>query len=239
VAIRAILFDKDGTLVDFDRTWGPAVQAVLRKLSHGDDGLYRKLCALSGVDDAGFFKSDSLLIGQPTNVFAARWAQFIGRPAETAFFADVDRLLCRETTANLTPIGEPRDILGELAQRGYRLGLSTNDAEATARTHARKLGIDSLLEFIAGYDSGFGAKPAPGQIAAFAAAVGVSTPEIAAVGDTAPDVTAARAAGARAALVLTGPNSLNSLRQVMPDAVLASITELPAWLKRFQPAPGT
>jgi phosphoglycolate phosphatase len=28
-AIRGILFDKDGTLVDFDRTWGPAAYSVI------------------------------------------------------------------------------------------------------------------------------------------------------------------------------------------------------------------
>jgi phosphoglycolate phosphatase len=41
--IRAILFDKDGTLVDFNRTWGPAVQSVLKDLAHGSEARYRKL----------------------------------------------------------------------------------------------------------------------------------------------------------------------------------------------------
>ena len=35
--IRAILFDKDGTLVDFNRTWGPAVQSVLKDLARGSE----------------------------------------------------------------------------------------------------------------------------------------------------------------------------------------------------------
>ena len=60
----------------------------------------------------------------------------------------------------------------------------TNDAEITARTHARKLGLDTYLEFIAGYDSGFGIKPDPGPILAFARAVGVPPSETAVVGDT-------------------------------------------------------
>lgn len=47
--IHAILFDKDGTLVDFDRTWGPAVDTVLRDLANGDENLYRQLCAASGL----------------------------------------------------------------------------------------------------------------------------------------------------------------------------------------------
>jgi len=232
VPIRAILFDKDGTLVDFDRTWGPAVQAVLQNLTGGDQTLYRKLCEVSGLVDGTHFRSDSPLIDDPTSVFALRWASILRRPADSAFFQELDRLLCRATTAHLAAIGDPKTVLGELARRGYRLGLITNDAEATARAHARKLGLDHLLTFVAGYDSGFGAKPAPTSVMAFAAAVGVSNKEILIVGDTALDVATARAAGARAVLVLTGPKSSDCVRQVTPDSVIASIAELSAWLAR-------
>jgi phosphoglycolate phosphatase len=233
VPIRAILFDKDGTIVDFDRTWGPAVQAVLQNLARGDETLYRKLRAVSGLLEDAHFRSDSPLIDEPTSDFAVQWAGILRRPADSAFFAEIDRLLCEATTAHLAAIGDPKTILGELAGRGYRLGLITNDAEATARAHARKLGFDHLLAFVAGYDSGFGAKPAPAPVMAFAAAVGVTSKEIAMVGDSALDMATARAAGARAILVLTGPKSPSCVQQITPDAVIASIVELSAWLDRY------
>ena len=229
-SIRAILFDKDGTLVDFERTWGPAVQAVLRHLSRGDDTLYRKLGAASGlVDSARRFLSDSPLIDQPTSVLAARWAKLLGRPADAAFLAEINRLLCEATTVYLAAIGDPKAVLGELAARGYGLGMITNDAEATARVHARKLGFEHMLAFVAGYDSGFGAKPAAGPVLAFAAAIGVAASQVVLVGDTALDVATARAAGAHAVVVLTGPKSPD-LHQAKADAVIASVVELPAWL---------
>ncbi len=59
--------------------------------------------------------------------------------------------------AHLTVVGDPKTVLPKLAGQGYRLGLITNDAEATARAHAHVLGFDHVLEFVAGYDSGFGA----------------------------------------------------------------------------------
>jgi phosphoglycolate phosphatase len=192
LAIRAILFDKDGTIVDFDRTWGPAVQAVLRHLAGGNAALYRKLSAESGLVDGAHFGPDSPLIDEPTSVFAARWASLLGRPADAAFFEEIDRLLCEATTEHLTPIGDPKAVMSELASRGYQLGLITNDAEATARAHVRKLGLDRILAFVAGYDSGLGVKPEPGSVLAFAAAVGVSTTEIVMVGDTALDIATAR-----------------------------------------------
>ena len=47
--IRAILFDKDGTLVDFQRTWGPATYDVLSELCDGDRAAFERLAARQPV----------------------------------------------------------------------------------------------------------------------------------------------------------------------------------------------
>ena len=173
---------------------------------------------------------NSPLIDEPTNIFAARWATLLGLPADPAFFVEIDRLLREATTAHLAAIGNPKAVMSELAERGYQLGLITNDAEATARAHVHKLSLDRVLAFVAGYDSGFGAKPAPGPVFAFATAVGVSATEILMVGDTGLDVATARSAGTKVVGVLTGPNSRRSFDDAKPDAVIASIAQLSAWL---------
>ncbi|MFZ2159448.1 MAG: HAD family hydrolase [Bradyrhizobium sp.] len=228
--IRAILFDKDGTLVDFQRSFGPAVREVMQHLSGGDRAAYRRLVAASRfVEDGQRFLPDSPLIAEPTSVYGVLWATALGRPANAALFAEIDRLLCDATTRHLTAIGDPRTLLTSLASRGYRLGLVTNDAEITARAHARKLGLDGVLEFVAGYDSGFGAKPDPGPVLAFAQAVGAAASETAVVGDSVHDLAAARAAGAVAIAVLTGP-APSAVLAPHADAVLGSPAELPAWL---------
>lgn len=228
--IRAILFDKDGTLVDFQRTFGPAVRAVMQYLADGDRAAYQRLVAVSRFVEAGeHFLPDSPLIAEPTSVYGALWATALGRPANAAFFAEIDRLLCDATTRDLAAIGDPKALLNLLAGRGYRLGMVSNDAEVTARAHARKLGLDEVLEFIAGYDSGFGAKPDPGPVLGFAQAVGVPASEIAVVGDSVHDLAAARAAGAIAIGVLTGAAPSQALAP-HADAVLTSAAELPAWL---------
>jgi len=89
--------------------------------------------------------------------------------------------------------------------------------------------LDKYLEFVAGYDSGFGAKPDPGPVLAFAQAVGVPPSEIAVVGDTVLDLAAARAAGAIAIGVLTGP-APSAILAPHADALLASPAEFAAWL---------
>jgi phosphoglycolate phosphatase len=228
--IRAILFDKDGTLVDFQRTWGPAAQAVMQRLAGGNRAAYERLVAASRfVEAEQRFLPDSPLIAEPTRVYGALWAMALGRPANAEFFAEIDRLLCEATTRNLAAIGDPKTLLTSLAARGYRLGMITNDAEITARAHARKLGLGKVLEFIAGYDSGFGAKPDPGPVLAFAQAVGAPLSETAVVCDTVLDLAAARAAGAIAIGVLTGPAPSAALAPYA-DALFTSPAELAAWL---------
>ena len=230
--IRAILFDKDGTLVDFQRSFGPAVREVMQHLAGGDRTAYDRLVAASRFVEADQrFLPDSPLIAEPTSVYGALWATALGRPANAAFFAEIDRLLCDATTRHLTAIGDPRTLLTMLAARGYRLGMVTNDAEITARAHARKLGLDKFLEFVAGYDSGFGAKPDPGPVLAFARAVGVPASQMAVVGDSVLDLAAARAAGAVAIGVLTGP-APSAVLAPDADALIASAAELAAWLER-------
>jgi phosphoglycolate phosphatase len=231
-SIRAILFDKDGTLVDFQRTWGPAVHAVMQTLAAGRRAIYERLATASGFIESELrFLPNSLLIGQATNVWGPLWAEVLGCEAGPHFFAEVNQRLCEATTSCLVPIGEPKKLMMTLAGRGYRLGIISNDAEITVRAHAAKLGIDQIVEFIAGYDSGFGAKPDPGPILAFVNAARVHPSEAAVVGDTTLDLAAARAAGAIAIGVLTGPASAVSLA---PDAdvIIASAGELLRWLDK-------
>jgi phosphoglycolate phosphatase len=229
--IRAILFDKDGTLVDFQRTWGPAVDEVMRHLAGGDRAVYERLAAASRfVTTEQRFLPDSPLIGEPTTVFGARWAEVLGHAPSAAFFAEIDRLLCDATTQHLAAIGSPKPVLRDLARRGYCIGMCTNDPEMTACAHARKLGLEEILQFIAGYDSGFGVKPEAGPILAFAQAVGAAPAEIAVVGDTVLDLDAARAAGSIAVGVLTGPASAETLAP-HADALLASYVDLASWLE--------
>ena len=50
MTIRAVLFDKDGTLLDFDATFGPAAHAVLSELCAGDAATMADLATIAGYD---------------------------------------------------------------------------------------------------------------------------------------------------------------------------------------------
>jgi phosphoglycolate phosphatase len=228
--IRAILFDKDGTLVDFQRTWGPATHTVLTQLCNGDSGAFDRLAAVSLYDAT----ERKLLPGSPVVIettygYGKLWAGALGVPLTAEFVDRIDRMYFQTTLDHLSPMGDVKGLLGALAARGFRLGLMTNDADANTRAQLQRLELDNLLEFVAAYDSGFGAKPAPDPVLAFAAFANVAPAEIAVVGDTEHDLVAARAAGAVAVGVLSGPIPRERL-EPHADVLLGSIADLEAWL---------
>jgi phosphoglycolate phosphatase len=120
-------------------------------------------------------------------------------------------------------------LLDRLLAAGLTLGLATNDSEVPARAHLERAGILDRFAFVAGYDSGHGAKPEAGQLAAFCALTGIPAAACAMVGDSTHDLDSARAAGMTAVAVLTGLATRDDLAP-HADVVLDDISALPRWL---------
>jgi phosphoglycolate phosphatase len=233
--IRAILFDKDGTLVDFQRTWGPATHSVLTEICNGDRAAFDRVAAVSLYDPAKrILLPGSPVVIETTYGYGKLWAEALGVPLTAEFVDRVDRMYFQTTLDNLTPMGDVRALLADFRARGLRLGLMTNDADANTRAQLARLGIDSLLEFVAAYDSGYGHKPDADPVLAFASHVGVPPAEIAVVGDTLHDLEAARAAGAVAVAVASGPTPREKL-EPHADVLLPSIATLDEWLSSTGP----
>ena len=227
------LYDKYGTQIDFDLTRGPASYEVMREMSAGDDVAFRLLAELNHfvVEEKRFLRTSPLVAGTSAS-YGHLWAQALGRENHPDLHAEMDRRLREWGLKSMSPIGEPLAVLAELVADGFRLGIATNDAEASALVQAEAMGLVPHLDFVAGYDSGHGEKPEPGMVLAFAQAIGVEPREVALIGDSTHDLHAARAAGAVAIAVLTGPAPREAL-EPHADHVVDSIADLPAYLRRL------
>ena len=197
--IAGVLFDKDGTLLDFEATWGPSTAAVLENLAAGDAACFTDMAEMAGFlpETLGFTPVSPIIAGA-TSDFAPGWAKRMGVAHDAAFDDRVNKLYRETSLASLTGYADNHPMLAELAARGIKVGLATNDSEANAHNHLAALGIADQFGFVAGYDSGYGAKPGSGMVLAFARHVGVEPSAVALVGDSTHDVDAARSAGALA-----------------------------------------
>ena len=226
--IDGIVFDKDGTLFDFRRTWGGWAESLLREIAR-DDAQARQMGAAIGYDlDAGFAPDSPVIAGTPNEIAEFLLPHLPGvEPA--ALVARMNLLAAQAPLAEVQPLVP---LLSGLRERGLRLGLATNDAEAPARAHLGGFGLTGLFDFVAGSDSGHGAKPEPGQLLAFARAMGLDPSRVVMVGDSRHDLMAGRAAGMRTVAVLTGVAEAPVLAP-LADVVLPDIGGLPGWLDRI------
>ena len=229
-ALAGVLFDKDGTFVDFHLTWGPAVHAMIHALAEGDPARIRAQAeALHfSVEDKRFLATSPIVAGSTAD-YGRLWAQALGRADADVLEREIDALSTIESLKALTPIGEPPAVFTVLRAMGLRLGVATNDSEASARRQIEALGIGGHVEFVAGYNSGHGGKPDPGMALAFARFLEASPSQIVMVGDSRHDLDCARAAGAIAVAVLSGPADRRSLAP-HADFVIETIGDLPGLL---------
>ena len=234
--LSAILFDKDGTLIHFDATWGPAMAQAMRAMTAGDADMLARLAAANHFDMAAqSFAPSAAFISGSSETYGAAWALALGRADRDAVKREMDDHLSDAVMDHLSPVGAPAEVLAALSAAGLRLGLATNDSERGARRQLEALGLTHFFEFIAGYDSGHGSKPLPGVIHAFSARTGIAPAQIALVGDSLHDLDCARAAGAVSIAVLTG---LATRADLAPhaDHVLEDISGLPALARRLREA---
>ena len=226
--LRAILFDKDGTLFDFQATWASFTLSFLEDLSDGDPVLTEVLATAIGFDQAArrYAPTSIAISGTPEDMADHLIPHLPGTPDRRAI---VNNMVAASADIPLMEAVPLVPYLADLAGRGLRLAVITNDAEEPALAHLRAVGVADAFDFVAGYDSGHGAKPGPGQVLAACASLGIDPAEALMVGDSTHDLLAGRAAGSGTIGVLTGLARHDDLAS-LADAVLPDIGHLPAWL---------
>lgn len=220
--IRAILFDKDGTLFDFQATWGAWARRLIAELAEGQPKTAQALADAMDYDvENGRFRPGSAVIASTGREVAELLAPALPGRDVDALEAWIAVAAAEAPLAEAVPL---RALLEELRRHGYRLGVATNDFESVARRHVAPLA--DLIDFVAGFDSGHGGKPAPRMLLAFARSCDLAPDQVLMVGDSRHDLIAGRAAGMATLGVLTGVALAEDLAP-LADLVRPDIGHLP------------
>jgi len=188
MTVRAILFDKDGVLVDFHGTWGVAALANALKFD---------------LETAQYHPGSPFISGAGADTLMA-WDPILGTMRNQDLCRRIFRLFTEYGRGSVAAAPALRETLDMLRERGFPLGIATNDHEDSAKAQMEKLGVKDRFDLIMGADSGHGAKPGPGMMLAFAAHCQIEPSEMIMVGDTFHDLRAAKAAGAIRVAIGTG-----------------------------------
>jgi phosphoglycolate phosphatase len=231
MTIKAVLFDKDGTLIDVNGTWVPFYKAMLKQeQSLSDDAAEAKM-VLAGFDPISkTFAAGSLLAGGTTRQLVDVWWPDTSRAEQNAITRRLDHDLAPLALSHMKPLMALAPVLSELKALGFLLGVATNDGEASAKGHMRALGVHDYFTLILGADSVAKPKPSGQMVRKFADHTGLECSEIAMVGDNLHDLEEAHEGGAGLAIgVLSGNGAMADLR-AHADHVLNSVADLPVFL---------
>jgi phosphoglycolate phosphatase len=229
--IDLVIFDKDGTLIDFDAMWGPWVIELARRL----ESLTGRVLAAGLFDALGFDASTGrTIVGGP--LAATPMARLYELTVELLIAAGVDEGAARAAVARAweppdpvalaRPLAELRPVFTALRAAGHRIAVATtDDRDPTERTLAA-LGVADLVDALTCADDGAPVKPAPEMVWAVCRALGVEPLRAAVVGDAPADLAMGRAAGAGLVVgVLSGVGNRADL-EPYADMVLGSVAEL-------------
>ena len=229
--IELIIFDKDGTLIEFDLMWGGWVDDIAGKLE-ASTGLELRagLFEMLGVDPGtGLVFWHGLMAATPMARIREEIEGFVA-----AAGAGMDRARTAVDAAWYAPdpVGLARpvtDLAALLRRLRPRVGLfavaTSDDRGPTERTLA-SLGIADEFATLACADDGIPNKPAPDPVLRICERLGVAPGRTAVIGDSPADLRMGRAAGAgRVIAVLTGVGDEATLAP-LSDVVLASIEAL-------------
>ncbi len=196
--VAAVVFDKDGTLVDFHRTWDPVVERFLREMCGDDRGVLEGVAESVGFDlTSGTLLETSPVVADSNAEVAACLAPWFGRdPSDPEFLREMEQKFAEIIDTTVVGVEGAEDLLERLQRAGVPVGLATNDSEESAVRQVASLGWSGYFASIVGYDSGHGAKPGPGMVSGSARALGVAASATMMVGDSRHDIEAGRAAGA-------------------------------------------
>ena len=197
-----VLFDKDGTLFDFEATWYPVVRTILDVLKTRyrlDDDALKAVRTASGITETGFAR-ESFIQSRTTFEVLELWIGVLkehGIRVEGKGLTEIFDTTATGPIFSAKVVPGTQALLGRLRNNGCRLGVVTSDDRVSAEHGLRQAGLWEYFDYVAANGDGFPDKPAPEAAAEFRRRFGIAPSGLSMFGDSLVDMEFARNAGAR------------------------------------------
>ena len=234
-----VVFDKDGTLIEFERMWGRLALAWVEELT-ADLGETTEGDLAQEFHRSWGFDLQERQTAPQSPLAIASTAQLQTIAANVLYrhglswpeAEDRTRSVFRQVAAGLPladlvrPAGDVAGLLGQLQEAGVRVAVVTTDHRAETEQTLRILAIDHLVDRLVCSDDGLPSKPAPDMLLSACEHLGADPARAAVVGDTMADLLMSKRAGVGLIVaVRTGPGD-PALLATHASVVIDSIDDI-------------
>jgi len=235
--VDCIIFDKDGTLIDFDLFWGPRtekwVDAMAASLQLGDDfkNEVYELIGYSRLKNQVRFESPLAVASM--DILYSLAGGVICQYGVPWFQARILAEDCANSTMStelemgeITPKGDLVGVMQQLTDAKISLALVTNDNRQMTEDTLAYLGISDFVGALVCGDDPIPNKPAPDGIWAITKQLSIPADRIMMIGDSLSDMQFADNAGAAFRIGITSDPEAAARLADRADAVITSVDEL-------------
>lgn len=235
--ISAVLFDKDGTLIDVHTWWGEIVRRRAWALVSAYNLLNEDaepLMYAMGLRKGGKLAPEGPvgLVGRKEVIWAVRnhlrtWHEVIASNEGIGeIFNNVHAEFQKGSAAYMKALPGACDLMCRLHEQGVKIAIVTNDSVGATKEVLEVLGVAHTVDCIIGQDNMGSAKDTGGPARQALEALGVFFNEAVVIGDAPIDIKMAMNCPVAAGIaVATGQTSSKELERYTPF-IVSSLTEI-------------
>lgn len=186
--IKAILFDKDGTLLKFSDIWVDSIVKFLNEKNLSEDKK-KKLFKKIGVKANNEVEENSILSSETVKDLALIFSEFLDGEIDEIYREIDDFLLefLKENKEEIVETCDLKNLFSDLKNRGIIIGLFTSDNFRNAKFSMEYLNLDNFIDFYAAADL-YEKKPNTESLEIFKEKYSLKDEEIIIVGDSKVDM---------------------------------------------------
>ncbi|MFA9378675.1 MAG: HAD family hydrolase [Lachnotalea sp.] len=203
--IKGILFDKDGTLIEFNQYWHFILQGLFEKLEKEyqiSKNTITELKTVSGFQKKGFEK-ESIIQYLATSDIMSLWHKIIIKNENnTPVFYSENKLTelldeqALDQNVKVEALDGVTQLLKYLKEKEYYLGVATADTRKSTDDSLNKAGLYEKFDYIGCDEKGLQPKPSAQLAVLFCDKVNIRMDQVLIVGDSVTDMLFAENAGA-------------------------------------------